>query len=108
MRNEKNVLIILDGLQSLDTWQAYFNNPSPGTLGLLNAIQNIGQLIALPVCAIACDKFGRVAVLLFGAIIILVGTALQGAAQNSTYQLSTNNLPLLTRLKMECSLRLVE
>lgn len=23
-----------DGLQSLDTWQAYFNNPSPGTLGL--------------------------------------------------------------------------
>ena len=49
----------------------------------LNAIQNIGQLAALPFCAIACDRFGRVAILELGAFIILVGTALQGAAQNS-------------------------
>ncbi|CAG8981521.1 hypothetical protein HYALB_00003094 [Hymenoscyphus albidus] len=68
---------MMNGLQSLDTWQTYFKNPTPETLGLLNAIQNIGQLAALPFCAIACDKFGRVAVLLFGAFIILIGTALQ-------------------------------
>ncbi|KAH8665140.1 putative sugar transporter [Tricladium varicosporioides] len=74
---------MMNGLQSLDTWQAYFNTPSPGTLGLLNAIQNIGQLAALPFCAVACDMFGRVAVLEFGAFIILIGTALQGAAQNT-------------------------
>ncbi|KAF4628325.1 hypothetical protein G7Y89_g9828 [Cudoniella acicularis] len=74
---------MMNGLQSLTTWQTYFNNPSPGTLGLLNAIQNIGQLAALPFCAIACDKFGRVAILELRAFIILVGTALQGAAQNS-------------------------
>lgn len=73
----------IDGLQSLDTWQAYFHNPSPGTLGPLNAIQNIGQLVALPFCAVACDRFGRVAVLLFGTLIILLGTALQGAANGS-------------------------
>lgn len=85
---ERGVLIILDGLQSLDTWQAYFHNPSPDTLGLLNAIQNIGQLAALPLCAIACDKFGRVAVLLLGASIILLGTGLQGGAQNSMQQFS--------------------
>ncbi len=24
----------VDGLQTLDTWQTYFNNPSPGTLGM--------------------------------------------------------------------------
>lgn len=73
----------IDGLQSLDTWKAYFNNPSANTLGILNAIQNIGQLVALPFCAYACDKFGRVAILAFGAFIILIGTILQGAAQSS-------------------------
>lgn len=53
------------------------------TRSRLNAIQNIGQLVALPLCAMACDRFGRVAILILGAFIILVGTALQGAAQNS-------------------------
>ena len=51
----------------------------------LNAIQNVGQLVALPFCALACDKFGRRATLLFGASVMLVGTILQGAAQNSQW-----------------------
>jgi MFS family permease len=37
----------------------------------------------LPFCAFACDKFGRVKTLLLGAILILFGVALQGAAQNT-------------------------
>jgi MFS family permease len=49
----------------------------------LNAIQNVGQLVALPFCAVACDKFGRRATLLFGAFLMLIGVILQGAAQNS-------------------------
>jgi len=51
----------------------------------LNAIQNVGQLAALPFCAFACDHFGRKWTLVLGASIILVGTVLQGAAQNSKY-----------------------
>jgi MFS family permease len=49
----------------------------------LNAIQNIGQLAALPFCAFACDKFGRVKTLLLGAVLISFGVVLQGAAQNT-------------------------
>jgi MFS family permease len=49
----------------------------------LNAIQNVGQLVALPFCAFACDYFGRKKTLVFGACIILLGTGLQGGAQNS-------------------------
>ena len=49
----------------------------------LNAIQNIGQLAALPFCAFACDKFGRVRTLLFGACLVMGGVALQGAAQTT-------------------------
>jgi hypothetical protein len=49
----------------------------------LNAIQNVGQLASLPFCAFACDHFGRKKTLVFGACIILLGTGLQGGAQNS-------------------------
>ncbi|KAG4438234.1 hypothetical protein IFR05_006262 [Cadophora sp. M221] len=74
---------MMNGLQSLDTWKAFFNNPGARSLALLNAIQNVGQLVALPFCAIACDKFGRRATLVFGAVIMLVGTILQGTAKNT-------------------------
>jgi MFS family permease len=52
-------------------------------LSSLNAIQNVGQLASLPFCAFACDHFGRKKTLVFGACIILLGTGLQGGAQNS-------------------------
>ena len=34
MASETAVDVLLDGLQSLTTWETYFNNPSPGTLGM--------------------------------------------------------------------------
>ncbi|KAF8862935.1 hypothetical protein BDZ45DRAFT_702752 [Acephala macrosclerotiorum] len=48
---------MMNDLQSLDTWKAYFHDLDASSLALLNAIQNVGQLVALPFCAIACDKF---------------------------------------------------
>ncbi|KAF4805983.1 Lactose permease [Colletotrichum siamense] len=73
---------MMNGLQSLDTWQQSFNNPDAQQLGLLNAIQNVGQLVALPFCAWFCDRLGRKPALLFSASILLIGVALQGASQN--------------------------
>ncbi|KAI8208456.1 Lactose permease [Colletotrichum sp. SAR 10_76] len=73
---------MMNGLQSLDTWQQSFNNPDAQQLGLLNAIQNVGQLVALPFCAWFCDRFGRKPALLFSASLLLIGVALQGASQN--------------------------
>lgn len=55
----------------------------PATLRSLNAIQNVGQLVALPFCAWFCDSFGRRPGLLTGALILLFGVALQGGAQNT-------------------------
>ncbi|KAF6816282.1 hexose transporter [Colletotrichum plurivorum] len=73
---------MMNGLQSLDTWQESFNHPNASQLGLLNAIQNVGQLIALPICAWFCDRFGRKPALLTSASVLLIGVALQAAAQN--------------------------
>jgi hypothetical protein len=44
--------------------------------------------VSLPFCAFACDYFGRKKTLGFGACIILLGTGLQGGAQNSKFKLS--------------------
>ncbi|KAL5115647.1 hypothetical protein ACEQ8H_006446 [Pleosporales sp. CAS-2024a] len=74
---------MMNGLQSLDEWNAFFHQPGASTLALLNAIQNVGQLVALPFCAFACDYFGRKKTLVFGAALILLGTGLQGGAQNN-------------------------
>lgn len=49
----------------------------------LNAIQNVGQLVALPFCAWFCDRYGRRPGLVAGAAVVLVGVALQGGAQNA-------------------------
>jgi len=74
---------MMNGLQSLDTWQAAFDNPDAEKLAILNAIQNIGQLVALPFCAMFCDRFGRRPALVVGAAIMLLGAGLQGGAQNT-------------------------
>ncbi|KAH9883797.1 general substrate transporter [Xylariomycetidae sp. FL2044] len=74
---------MMNGLQSLDNWKAFFNNPGANDLALLNAIQNIGQLAALPFCAGVCDALGRRPALLISAFVMLIGVALQAGAQNT-------------------------
>ncbi|KAH7305189.1 general substrate transporter [Stachybotrys elegans] len=74
---------MMNGLQSLTTWQEFFNHPGPEDLAILNAIQNIGQLAAIPFCAMFCDRFGRRPALVVGAAIMLLGVGLQGGAHNT-------------------------
>ncbi|KAJ5863219.1 Major facilitator superfamily domain general substrate transporter [Penicillium solitum] len=83
---------MMNGLQCLTTWQNPFNNPGASELGLLNAIQNAGQIIIMPVCAISCDKFGRRRLLFVGAFVLLVGVALQIAAQNVGMFIATRGI----------------
>lgn len=40
---------ILNGLQAVETWNNYFNNPSGAILGIITAAFSIGAVIALPV-----------------------------------------------------------
>ncbi|KPM42202.1 hypothetical protein AK830_g4325 [Neonectria ditissima] len=60
-----------------------YEDSTPHEFAFLNAIQNVGQLVALPFYAIACDRFGRRPALVFSASVLLIGVALQGAAQNT-------------------------
>ncbi|CAE6498965.1 unnamed protein product, partial [Rhizoctonia solani] len=73
---------MMNGLQIVPDWQGYFGNPSGSTLGMVNAIQNIGVLMALPMAPYVSDKFGRKKSLVTGALIMLGGVTLQAASTN--------------------------
>ncbi|KAJ7237386.1 hypothetical protein C8J57DRAFT_1568496 [Mycena rebaudengoi] len=73
---------MMNGLQSLTQWEDYFNYPRGGTLGLFNAIQNIGALAAYPFAPYLSDGIGRRMTVLLGASIMCIATAVQTASQS--------------------------
>ncbi|KIM53689.1 hypothetical protein SCLCIDRAFT_31674 [Scleroderma citrinum Foug A] len=73
---------MMNGLQTLPQWQTAFNYPSNGMLGLLNAIQSIGILVACPIAPYFSDGIGRRKTVFVGALIMLAATALQTASQS--------------------------
>ncbi|GJE90048.1 MFS transporter, sugar porter [Phanerochaete sordida] len=73
---------MMNGLQSLDQWRTAFHNPTPGMLGLLNAIQNIGCLAAYPFAPYVSDGFGRRTAVALGAFIMCAATVIQTASQS--------------------------
>ncbi|KAF9493456.1 general substrate transporter [Pleurotus eryngii] len=73
---------MMNGLQSLPQWRDYFNSPSGGMLGLLNAIQNIGCLAAYPFSPYLSDGIGRKYTVMLGAAIMCIATVIQTASQS--------------------------
>ena len=73
---------LMNGLQTLPQWKAYFNQPQGALLGLVNAAQSLGSFVALPVVGMLSDKFGRKKVLLSGILIILAATIIGSASVN--------------------------
>ncbi|KAJ6586411.1 hexose transporter [Mycena vulgaris] len=73
---------MMNGLQSLTQWEDYFDHPTKGKLGLLNAIQNIGALAGYPFAPYMSDGIGRRPTVFFGALIMCIATAVQTASQS--------------------------
>ncbi|KAL5519648.1 hypothetical protein ACEPAH_1331 [Sanghuangporus vaninii] len=72
---------MMNGLQLLSQWEIAFNFPSGSKLGLLGAIQNIGNLGSLPMTPYLCDGLGRKRTIFVGATIIIIAAVLQTASQ---------------------------
>ncbi|OAL52923.1 general substrate transporter [Pyrenochaeta sp. DS3sAY3a] len=73
---------MLNGIQTVPKWQEDFNHPRGGLLGLMVNMQVIGGAVSLPLAPWAADRFGRRLPLFVGAIIIVLGAIVQGAAHN--------------------------
>jgi sugar porter (SP) family MFS transporter len=71
---------MMNGLQSIPQWDKYFGSPKGGMLGLLNAIQNIGCLLAYPISPYVADGLGRRTSVFVGATIMCIATAIQTAS----------------------------
>ncbi|KAG6806949.1 hypothetical protein H0H92_009491, partial [Tricholoma furcatifolium] len=73
---------MMNGLQSLTQWESAFGHPTGGKLGLLNAIQNIGNLAAYPFAPYVSDNLGRRPTIFIGACIMVIATVVQTASQS--------------------------
>ncbi|SMY20577.1 unnamed protein product [Zymoseptoria tritici ST99CH_1A5] len=71
---------LMNGLQALPQWQIYFGNPKGALLGLVNAAQSIGSVVALPIVGSCSDRFGRKKVLLAGILGVMLATVIQATA----------------------------
>lgn len=59
---------MMNGLQTLSTWQNYFGKPEGSVLGIFNAIQSIGGIVGLPIAPILSDRLGRRMTIFIGSI----------------------------------------
>ncbi|KAF2162327.1 hypothetical protein M409DRAFT_69219 [Zasmidium cellare ATCC 36951] len=71
---------LMNGLQSLEQWKSYFGNPAGALLGLVNAAQSIGSVLALPIVGTFSDRYGRKAVLLAGILGVMIATVIQATS----------------------------
>lgn len=73
----------MNGLQTLKIWRAFFNHPTSGILGTMNAMYPLGKICGVVCAAFLGDRFGRRIPFYVGLIILLTGAAVQAAAHNT-------------------------
>lgn len=76
---------MLNGLQSLQTWQEDFNKPSGPILGIISAAYALGAVLSTPFSPIISDRFGRRWSIIIGSLVMLLGVGLQAGAHTSVY-----------------------
>lgn len=86
---------IMNGLQSLPSWQEFMDTPSGAWLGFINAIYWLGMMVCSPIASLVSNKYGRKANVWIGYFFLVLGVALQtGAPNDITF--------LLARLFLGC------
>ncbi|KAL3470299.1 general substrate transporter [Aspergillus californicus] len=68
---------LLNGLQTMDTWKAYFNNPQGSRLGLFGALPAIGTFAVFLIAPYIADGLGRRTGTAIGCALIVLGALIQ-------------------------------
>jgi MFS family permease len=71
---------LMNGLQALEQWNGFMNNPAGAWLGWLNGIYWVGCFIGYPCGAFIGNKWGRKPAVYIGYALLILGVALQTAA----------------------------
>ncbi|OJI89089.1 hypothetical protein ASPTUDRAFT_195738 [Aspergillus tubingensis CBS 134.48] len=75
---------LMNGLEALDQWKTFMNNPTGAKLGWLNAIYWLGCGIGYPSASWIANRYGRKPGVYLGYLFLTLGCALQTAAPNAT------------------------
>lgn len=73
---------MMNGLQTVGQWRAYFNHPDASILGVMNAVYPIGKIVGLIPTTWLSDRYGRRFPMGIGLVLCIIGAALQGGSQN--------------------------
>jgi MFS family permease len=73
---------MMNGMQALTYWKEFFNHPKGGQLGLLVACYNLGAITSIPFISLVSDRFGRRKSIVFGSVIMVIGSIMQGLSKN--------------------------
>ncbi|CAK7207031.1 hypothetical protein SEUCBS139899_009839 [Sporothrix eucalyptigena] len=73
---------MMNGLQDLETWKDYFNNPRSWLLGVVNAVLNLAPIVGGLPAAYLSDRFGRLLTVRLGCIMLVFASALQAGSRN--------------------------
>jgi len=75
---------MMNGLQAVPTWDAYFDSPRTQLLGLMSASYSLGAIVSLPLVPYVTDHLGRRWAIILGSIVMIIGSVIQAASQNCT------------------------
>ncbi|KAK4463210.1 general substrate transporter [Cladorrhinum samala] len=74
---------MMNSLQAVKSWTDYFDNPTAGRLGLLNAMYSLGALMAIPFIPTVSQYLGRRRTILLASVIMCLGAGLQAGSRNT-------------------------
>ncbi|TLS24323.1 hypothetical protein PpBr36_09069 [Pyricularia pennisetigena] len=76
---------LMGAINDMKTYQETFGLSSAGSsAGIVFIVYNLGQIAAFPFCPLLADGYGRRWCIFIGCVIVLVGTAIQGAANTQS------------------------
>ncbi|KAI4861640.1 general substrate transporter [Hypoxylon rubiginosum] len=73
---------IINAVQLVPAWTNYFGHPTGGYKGILASALPLGAVIGLPFIPLLNDNLGRRWCVMFGSIIMIIGSLIQGFAVN--------------------------
>ncbi|KAF2646253.1 general substrate transporter [Massarina eburnea CBS 473.64] len=73
---------LINALQIVPAWKVFFHNPQGSLKGIIAAAYSLGAIVSLPFIPMVDARFGRRGSIMFGSIIMVIGSIIQGLSTN--------------------------
>ncbi|KAH6697372.1 general substrate transporter [Plectosphaerella plurivora] len=80
---------LMNGIQGVDRWLAYFHYPKGSLLGIMNAVLPLGAVFGTYPAAWLSDKYGRRWAMCAGDVIMIIASIVQTASMNTAMYMAS-------------------